>query len=504
MTSSLRVLVNTLAQYLRTFFSVIISLYTSRVVLANLGVDDFGIFSLVGGVIALLGFVQNNLSRTIQRYLSYYQGKGDFRKVINIFNNSVCTQLFFGVLLCGLLIGLTPVIFSYFIKITPERINAAQIVYWLTVINLFFNIISAPYLAALIARENIVFTSIVSLLDSILKIPVALSLIYISANKLECYALMMSLLSVLNYLIYYFYCHFRYDECQHFSIRSFQKNLFVEMMSFMGWGVYGTMCVAARTQGIAILLNNFFSTAVNAAYGIGGQVAGQVNFLSNAITTAINPQIIKAEGGGDRKKMFRLSEISCKFSYLLMNCIAIPSILFMDRILSYWLIETPQYTSMFCNMILLSILIDLTTLNLNTTNQAVGNVKVYSICINTIKILMLPVAYIALCFGCDPIGVMIVYVVFEAICAASRLIFLKINVNLSIKNYINNVFVGISIVSVINLCICYFIADFLDGVLFILCYVISFMVTSLSTWFWGLKSDEKTVLCNIAKKFMKR
>ena len=160
-----------------------------------------------------------------------------------------------------------------------------------------------------------------------------------------------------------------------------EYSLFKEMFSFMGWNVYGTCCIVGRGQGVAILLNNFYSAAINAAYGIGNQVAGQLNFLSNALTTAINPQIIKAEGAGDRQKMFRLAEISCKFSFLLMSMISVPAFIFMDKLLAIWLREVPDYTTMFCRMFLLAIQIDLLTMNMAVANQAVGNVKVYSICI---------------------------------------------------------------------------------------------------------------------------
>ena len=169
MKSSSRVVVNTLAQYIRTVLTIIIVLYTSRVVLANLGVDDFGIFSLVGGVISMLAFVRRNLSKTIQRFLSYYQGKKDQGMVIKIFNNSICTQLIISLSICFVLLLCTPLIFEHLLNIKPERIDAAKIVYFVMLVNLFFHMMSAPYGAALIARENIVFSSIVSIVDAVLK-----------------------------------------------------------------------------------------------------------------------------------------------------------------------------------------------------------------------------------------------------------------------------------------------------------------------------------------------
>lgn len=497
MKSSTRVALNTIVQYIRTIISVIITLYTSRVVLANLGVNDYGIYSLIGGVVALLAFIQNNLSRTIQRYLSFYQGKNDLFMVVKIFNNSVTTQLIIAIVLCGTLALMTDIVFVYLVNISPDRLVSAKYVYWLMLGSLFFNLLSTPYLAALIARENMVYSSIIQIIDSILKIPVALSLIWISSNKLEWYSFLSFCIVILNYFCYYIYCKCKYEECKHFSFRSFNGRLLKEMLSFMGWGVYGTGCVIGRTQGTAILLNKFFGTAINAAFGISGQVAGQISFLSNSLTTAINPQIIKAEGSGDRKRMFRLSEISCKFSFLLMSMVTVPAVIYMPTILDLWLEEVPEYTSMFCISILIANQIDLMTLNLNTTNQAIGNVKVYSICINTIKILTLPVMLLILKMGMKPMDVMIVYIIFETICAITRVIFLHLSVNLSIKQYLQNVFVLILFPLLLNIIICNIVSCYLTGWLFLITGVISVFVTCISTYFCGLKKDEHEIIKNM-------
>lgn len=504
MRSSTRVAVNTVVQYVRTIISVIITLYTSRVVLANLGVEDYGIYSLIGGVVALLAFVQNNLARTTQRYLSYYQGKGDRAMITKIFNNSLLTQFLVAALLCGILALLTEVIFQYLVNIPSERMEAAKCVYWFMLCSLFANLLSTPYLATLIAHENIVYSSVVQILDAILKVPVALSLIWISGNRLEWYSLMSFGIVGLNLLCYYVYCKRKYDECRHFSIRSFDGKLSREMFSFMGWNVYGTACLMGRTQGTAILLNRFFGTAINAAFGIAGQVSGQIGFLSNALTTAINPQIIKAEGAGDRQKMFRLSEISCKFSFLLMSVVSIPSIIYMPTILELWLKDVPDHTVMFCIFIILANQIDLLTLNLNTTNQAIGNVKLYSISINTIKVLTIPVMYWLLCSGASPAGAMMVYLAFEAVCAISRLVFLHISVRLSVLSYLRNVFLMLLIPMSANIIVCCLVSPYLSGWYFLITGCISLFVTGITTCLCGLKKDERIILYSMTERIIKR
>lgn len=504
MDASSRVAVNTFAQYARTLVSVVIALFTSRIVLANLGADDFGINSLIAGVVAMLSFIQNNLARTIQRFLSYNRGKGDEKKQILIFNNSVWTQLIISLTLCISLLLLLPLIFSKLISISPERLEAAKIVYVLTILNLFFNMLTTPYMAALISRENIVFSSVVSIFDSFFKIPVALSLIWISANKLEWYSFMGSLIVFFNFIVYRFYCRHKYDECRHFTFKSFRGDMFKEMLSFMGWNVYSNMCITVRTQGIAILLNRFYTTAVNAAYGIAGQLTGQLSFLSSSLTTAMNPQIIKAEGAGNRAKMLRLTEISCKLSFLLMSIISVPAIFYMDAILSLWLKDVPEYTALFCVFILLSVQVDLITQNCSTANQAVGNVKVYSIVVNTIKALTLPFAFFALKNGYGPLGVMIAYLVFEAICALGKLIFLHYNIQLSIRQFFSNVVVGVIPPFFLNVIVCFLISQIQNISMLLLAFFASLLVTCTTTYFWGLKPDEKEIVDNMGVKLLSK
>ncbi len=504
MNASTRVVVNTFAQGLRTVIAVCITLYTSRVVLDSLGVNDFGIYSLVGGIMAMFAFIQNNLSTTTQRFLSYYQGRNDDTMVTKVFNNSICTQLLISVSLCLILFLCTEPIFSYVVKIPDEKIETAKIVYWIMLGSLFVNMQSTPYLAALVARENIVYSSIVQVLDALIKLPIALSLSCFAQHRLELYTFMLFLMMVINFLCYYIYCRKKYDKCKHFTFQSFDRKLFREMFSFMGWFVYGTLCITGRTQGIAILLNRFFSTAMNAAYGIGWQVNAQLSFLSNALTTAFNPRIIKTEGEGNRQKMFRLSEISCKFSFLLMSIISVPVIFHIDTILGLWLKEVPENTAMFCTFILIANQIDLISLNLKTANQAIGNVKAYNFFTNTTKLLTVIFVYIVLKKSADPTNVMIVFVIFELICALIRFVVLRITDKLPVKQFIRNVILPVMPSLIINVIVCRFISTYMDGILFLVTGIVSAITVSAVTYLICLKSDEKEIIDSTIIKVLKR
>lgn len=492
-----RVVVNTAAQYLRALISFVVTLYTARVVLANLGVSDYGIFSVIAGVVAMLSFIQGNLAKTSQRFLAFYQGKGDKATVVKVFNNCVCTQLIVAVALCGMLLALTPVVFRWLLNIAPDRLQSAHTVYYLTVGMLFFNLLSTPYLAALITRENIVYSSIVQIVDALLKLPIAISLIYISDNKLEWYSLMMAGITVFNLLCYYGYCRISYEECKGFSFRSFDGKMFKEMFSFMGWNVYGTACWTARTQGIALMLNNFFTVAINSAYGIANQVMGQISFVSNSLTNAINPRIIKAEGAGDRPRMLHLTEISCKYSFLLLSIIVIPAVLHMDTILGIWLKEVPEFTSMFCSWILVSALVDQLTVNLNAANHAVGNVKEFNLKLYSIKLLTLPVAWLILKMGWPLVWVMVDYLAFEAVCAAARLVFIHDTTGLSYRSYFRTVLLPVLPVLAVNTAACWLVSRHLSGWWFVVTFAVSAGVTIGMTLLTASKGSEKEVLISI-------
>lgn len=487
-----RVVVNTTAQYIRTFISVIVSLYTSRVVLDSLGQDDFGIYSVVGGVVAMLAFIKTSLAQTTQRYLSFNYGKQDTDMVQRVFNNSLFTQLLISVLLCGTLLALTVPVTEHMLKIPADRMQAAKVVYYLMIANIFVDMQSTPYLAALVARENIVYSSIVQILDSLLKIPIAVSLMMIAGDRLKWYSFMLFGICIVNYICYRVYCMIKYPECRKtLSFKTVDKNTFREMFSFMGWNMYGSLCAAGRSQGIAVLLNNFFTTAVNAAYGIGNSFFGQISFLSNALCNAINPRIIKAEGSGNRARMLRLSEMSCKFSFLLLTMAAIPAFVYMDTILSLWLKEVPEYTAIFCNYIMLATLLNLLSANFSTANQAVGDVRRYNLYISTIRILTIPVVWLLLWRGCGVKVVMICFMAFELAAAVVRVIYMHLTVGLSYRSYCRNVLLPVIPVVAVNLAVCWGLSRVLTGWWFLLTSAISVLVTGGMTLLAGLSRDER-------------
>lgn len=501
MIASTRVIFNTSVQYLRTGITLIVSLYTTRLILEALGVENYGIYSLVGGIVSMLSFFKSSLAGTTQRYLSYHQGKGDMDMQKKIFNNSVVTQLLISIGLIIILLSLTPFLFNGFLNIPPQRTEAAMWVYFCMLGTLFFTMQSTPYMAALIAHENILFATIVQMIDTFLKIPIALSLTWFQFDSLKLYAILLLSVQILNFLLYYIYSHRKYEETIGVKLLSFDKRTFNEMLSFMWWVIYGTGCVIGRTQGIAVLLNKFFGTVVNAAYGIALVVSSQLSFLSTSLGTAINPQIIRAEGNGDRKKMLRLAEISSKFSFLLLALVSIPAIIEMNALLTFWLKEVPEYAVVFAQFVVLANLFDQLTIGLIAANKAIGNIRNYSITINTIKILTLPAAFISLYVGLPVYSVMVLYALFELICALARLPFLKITGGLSIKGFSNRVFVKLIVPVTFTLLAVFTYNRFIYFPLsFLGSFIISGIVLSLSSYFLALCNDEKDIINGLIVK----
>lgn len=501
--NSARLIVNTGAQYARTIINLILSLYSARLILGALGIDDYGVFTLIAGVVSMLAFMTNAMVSTTQRFMSYHQTKSDLRVQQQIFGNSLIMHLLFslGVLAFLELVGLF--LFDGFLNIAPERIPAAKIVYQCAIAMILCSSITAPFKALLISHENLVYISIIDVLDGIFKVGVAFLLIYISHDKLVLYGYLMICIYALNLIAFSVYDFRKYKECVLPKIKNFNKTYLKSMSSFVGWQLYSTGCVIGRTQGTAIILNKFFGTVVNAAFGIALQVSGAVNFISSGLVTSINPQIVKAEGSGDREKMFELAEAASKFSFLLLAMVVVPLTFVMPEVLKIWLGRVPEDAVLFCNVILYTALIDQITYGLTSANQAIGDIKWYSITINTIKILTLPALWLLLKCNVRLEIAIWIYAVIELICALSRLPFLKYTGGLKIRIYIKNVFLKMMIPTLFIFS-AYYILHLLEPHLLI--YFITALIITVCYWVLihrlSLSYREQQIVENIKKKVL--
>lgn len=503
MRDSSRVVVNTIAQYARTIINIILGFITVRIVLRTLGVDDYGIYTLVAGVVSMLTFVTGALSTTTQRYISYNQGHGDISKLKNVFINSFYIHFGIGLAVLLLLAAATPFLFNGFLNIPELRNKAAIFVYICVILMVFISFISSTFRALCVAHENIVFNTIIDILDSAIKLILVLIMVYVPWDKLMYYGLTTLLIQAINFVIFLVYCSRKYQECVMPSFKYFNAGEVKDMISFAGWNIYSTGCWVGRQQGVAIMLNKMMGTAINAAYGIGFQLSSYASFLSTAIAAAIQPQIVRNEGAGDRNKSLWLTCVSCKFDFFLTSFISIPCMFEMDCLLQLWLGDVPQYTSLFCIMALLVSMSNAITSSLGHINQAVGNIKMYSILTNTPKLLTIFVVWVFLYIGWPLIWVAISYVMIEFICAWIRIPYIKKTAQLDAEVFWKNVLKPEILPTLLCFvtCLCcnkclHFRFDF------VITFLLSFIVYGMAIYMIGLSKQEKEILHGVVSRFI--
>ena len=491
MTPSTRIVVNTIAQYVRTIINALLMLYATRLILDTLGDIDYGIYALVAGVVSMLAFITNAMTVTTQRYMSFYQGTKDMRKMKVVFGNSLLLHLGLGIVIGLCLLAITPLLFDGFLNIPAERIDAARHVYYIVIVLLLCAFMASPYKALLVSHENIVYTSVVEVLDGVMKVVLVILLADSSYDKLTGYAYLMLAVQVFNFLALSVYSYVKYEECIVPGFRMLDGKIIREISSFAVWTIYSVGCITGRTQGIAVCLNKWFGAAINTAYGLAFQVSGIVNVVSSSMLNAVNPQIVRAEGEQNRRKMLQLSTRACKWSYLLLATVAIPAMYEMPSLLSLWLKEVPENATLFCRMVLLASLIDATTRSLGTANQAVGRIRNYSIIINSLKLLALPAALLCLACSLPLVWVAVCYVASELICSVFRIPFLHATAGLDMAGFIRQVYLKIIIPTAVIILFCSIYTNIDIPYRWVTTFIVAAAISLVMVYTCALEADER-------------
>lgn len=505
MKPSNRIIVNTLAQYLRTILNIILSLYSSRLVLNILGVDDYGIYALVAGVVSMLSFITNSLVGSTQRFLSVNQGKGNISELKKVFSNSVLLHIFLGGIVFIILEILTPILFNGFLNIPSGRVTAATIVYQQVVLMVYISFVASPYRALLVSRENIVYTSCIDVIDGVLKVVLVLMLPYINSDKLILYGWITLSINLFNFFAFSLYSHRMYEECVFPKLKYFTFSFLKNLFSYTGWVVYSTLCIALRTQGIAVVLNKFIGTQINAAYGLGSQISGMVSFISTSFANSISPQLMMAEGANDRSRMWFLAQLQSKYSFLLLSMISIPIIFEMDTLLHLWLgQEVPSYTKLFATMFILMQVVDMLTQGLATANRAIGNIAWYSILTYTPKLLILPIGYLLLVNKYSLVLFAVMCVIVEFLCMLLRIPLILKEKQFNPVIYIREVFVKSLFPVLASLVVCFFITNYITfwGRV-IMTFSISIIVFIITAYFF-LGKLEREKVCLMFNSFLNK
>lgn len=439
MQSANRVVINTGVLYGQMIITMIISLYSSRLVLNALGPVDFGIYNLVAGVIVMLSFLNAAMAVSTQRYLSYYLGEGLPEKLQAVFNTSVVLHFILAIIISALLEFVGIYLFKGILNIPDTSRESAAIIFHMMVISTFFSIISVPYDAILNSHENMITVSIINVCDSFVRLAIAIFITSLVNDKLIIYGASLALLSILTRSVKRIICRIKYKETK-INFRKFlNTKLLKEMFSFAGWNFLGSFSMIAKNQGIAVILNLFFGAVINASYAIANQVNTQLQSFSVYMLKALNPQIAISEGSGDRQRMLRLAMMASKFSFLLMSFFAIPLIVEMPYVLSLWLKNVPEYSAEFCCLILIMSLINQLSVGIQSAVQSVGRIKKYQIGVSILLILNLPLAYLFLRNGFKPTSVLFSSIIIELFAFIFRFIASRKLTNMSLKLYINYV-----------------------------------------------------------------
>lgn len=503
MQASHKVIFNTGVTYFRAFITVFVSLYSTKLIVKALGIEDFGLYSLVGGLVAMLAFFKSALTASTQRFISVNIGKGLLDQVKIVIANSIVIHFLVGLFIVILIEIFGAYMLQHNLVIPNDRMYAVKLVFQFVVLSTFVTIISVPFEAILNAHENMLFLAVLGVIEVLLKFIVAIFLTYVEeVDKLVFYSLLLFLILLSINLIKYFYCLYKYKETKVSIIKDFSVEQVKVHTGFIGWNLFGAACSMGRGHGIAIISNTFFGPLVNAAYGVANQVKSQSSFFSLTVIRVLNPQIMKSEGANDRDRMLRLSLMSCKFGYFFLAFFVIPLIFEMPTVIKLWLGTTPPYVVVFCQLILIGALVEQLTIGLISAVQSVGNIKIYQMSVGGLILLNLPVTYFLLKNGYEAEVAFYVYITIEIFAGTLRLILCRNIVKLPVKYYLNKVIYKVFFPTVISVLISLFIVTFFDMKFrFILTFILSILTFFIVSIFY-LEKNEYELCKLLINKFL--
>lgn len=495
MRATTKVLLNTIILYFKIIVTTLVSLVSVPMIIHSLGTSDYGLYNLIAGVITMLSFLNASMSVSTQRYISVALGENNQTRFNNIYNSSIVLHLLLGLLIVILFEIAGLYIFEGKLNIDPDRITVAKFVYQCLVVSTFFTIISVPFGAVLNAKENMLAITIVDIIDSFLKLFVAIYLSWCSFDKLSAYAFLMMLISVFTALFYWTYVRIA---CKDFTLnifRYFSKTTFREILGFTSWNTFGSVAIIGRNQGTAIVLNLFYGTIANAAYGISNQINSVLNTFSSTFQRAINPQIMQSEGMGNRDRLIRISFLSSKMSVLVLCVFAIPLIIEMEYVLELWLTEIPEYTIALCRLVLiLSVLVQFSP-GLMSAIQATGKIRNYQLIMSAIILLNVPLIYSAFKLGLPIYTSILIFIIIEIVALTVRIFMAKRIVGIDSKTFFKDVIfrslicVLVAFITGYLVC-CSFPSTFYRLLIVVVVYELVYLGC---IWIFGLCIEEKEI-----------
>jgi O-antigen/teichoic acid export membrane protein len=497
-----RIAKNTLALYFRQVLIMLVSLYTVRVILNTLGAEDYGIYQVTAGVVTMFGFLSGSMATASQRYFSFELGRGDLEQLKKVFSLSLLIYIMIGVVI--VLLGETAGLWFVNRKLTIplERRGPALWVYQFSIISFLFTIMTSPYMAMIIAHEDMNIYAYVSIGEALLKLGVAFLLRAISWDKLTLYGILMLTVVATVTAIYRVICIKKYKECK-FSFY-WNKDLFREIAGYSGWNMFGASVGIFKNQIVNIMLNQFFNPVVVAARSLAIMVDSAVMSFSQNFNNAIRPQIIKNYASGQKEKMLSLMFRGSKGTYLLMYLFVLPFALEMPMVLRLWLKNPPEYAVLFTRLMLFDVLINSISYPIMTAAQATGKIRLYQAVVGGILLLNVPVSGIALLMGAPAYSVMIAAIILTFMATVSRLLILKRLIDYSIRQFMKQVIIPVCVISVLSAVLPVILCYFLPQNIIRLCLVLALGIISVGiySYFIALDKRERQKIKNLVSKYI--
>ncbi|MET6759749.1 lipopolysaccharide biosynthesis protein [Pseudoalteromonas sp. NCIMB_1079] len=495
-----RVIKNTLFLYIRMILVLGISLYTSRLVLDALGIEDYGIYNVVAGIVTMMSFMTGAMSASTQRFLSYEHGSATNR-VKDIFKMSVNIHAVIFILVVVLMESIGLWFLNNKLNIPAERLYAANWAYQCALISFGFSIMGIPYIASIISNEKMGAFAYIGVLEVSLKLIVAFTLYLSLGDNLVVYSILIVFSSAFIWSLYFLFCKYKIEDTKYALF--WDMDLFKKLLGFTGWNLIGNIAVVTMNQGLNVLLNIFFGPALNASRAISNQVNMAIRSFSSNLQMSMNPLITKSYASGEHEYMQSLILKGSKYSFFLLLILTLPVLLQTEQILSIWLGQLPEKVIIFCQLSLVDSLVISLSGALIVGAQANGNIKIYQIVTGGVLLLNLPLSYLLFVYGAKPEAAMALMVVISTIAFSVRLLFMRKMIGLSIRVYCRVVLSRVFLVALFSFLIMWYL-DSLMGDTFLYLIVESFtsMFVVISTiWLLGLEHAERKFILNKLSAF---
>lgn len=496
---------NTLFLSLRMVFVLFVSLYTSRVFLNVLGVEDYGISNVVAGFVSMFSFLNTSLANAIQRFYNAELGKNGSKGITKVYNTSLVIQGIIALFVVALLesVGLW---YLYEKMVIPsDRFEVAFWLYQFSTISAAVVIMQSPFTAAVMAYERMNTYAVISILEVILKLGFALALPYISIDRLFMYGAFYMVLSILTFLSYFIYSKKEFKEL-HFQ-RSYKKSMFKDMISFSGWNLCGTFACMIREQGLNMVLNIFFGPIVNAARGVAYQVSGALQGFVSNLSLAAKPQMVQSFATGDSSRTIKLMYTMSKLSFIFLFVLSVPVIFNIDYILHLWLGNVvPDHAANFVILVIITNFMNNLNAPLSNVVYATGKMRNYEVTFSVINLLIIPISFIVLKLGAPAEMAFIVYLVMTVFVQIGCLLVIQTLTKISLSDYFMSLIVPIVIVACITLPLIYIINFYLQQNLIgiVIEYIVITLLSSVLFYYVVLDSTEKIFVNNMIYKLKKR